>query len=205
MSNEVFEMICAMDRRGIELQLILQCAPTLARLKTSNLFILPREDEDKARFVLRHLGLLGYRLVYDRHRVVFLVFNRDMLTDYLSQPQVQSFLAGYGYRADSFGYILRTFQSRYADYISDRTSFPHEMGALLGYPLEDVTGFIDNDGQDFLYSGYWKVYDGVEEKKALFDSFDQVKDQMIMDLSAGCSISDILDRYKNMSSIKKAV
>ena len=81
MCKEVFEMICAMDRRKVELQIVLQCAPTIAGLKTSNLLIVPREQEDKVRFVLRYSGLLGYRLVYDRKRVIFLVFNKGMLMD----------------------------------------------------------------------------------------------------------------------------
>ena len=59
MCEEVFEMICSMDRRKVELQLVLQCAPTIAGLKTSNLLIVPRDLEDKVRFVLRHSGLLG--------------------------------------------------------------------------------------------------------------------------------------------------
>ena len=98
MSNEVFEMLCAMDRRRIELQIVLQCAPTLAGLKTSNLLIVPRDQEDKVRFLLRHSSLMGYRLVYDRHRVIFLVFNKEKLVDYLSRKDVREFLKGYGYR-----------------------------------------------------------------------------------------------------------
>ena len=36
--------------------------------------------------------------------------------------------------------------------------FPHEMGVLLGYPVEDVRGFMEQNGQNALYQGYWKVY-----------------------------------------------
>ncbi len=43
MSEEVFEIVCSMDRRKVELQIVLQCAPTLAGLKTSNLLILPKD------------------------------------------------------------------------------------------------------------------------------------------------------------------
>ena len=39
-----------------------------------------------------------------------------------------------------------------------RKSFPHEIGLFLGYPAEDVAGFISHKGHDFCYSGYWKVY-----------------------------------------------
>ena len=43
--------------------------------------------------------------------------------------------------------------------------FPHEIGLLLGYPPEDVSGFIENGGKNFLCSGYWKVYKGRQEQE----------------------------------------
>ena len=196
MSNEVFEMICAMDRRNIELQIGLQCAPVVAGLKTSNLLIVPREDEDLVRAVLRHSGLLNYRLAYDRHRVIFLVFDRDILSAYLAREDVTAFLNRAGYRSDSFGYILRTFQERYAAYIAGAGSFPHEIGVLLGYPLCDVTGFIDNGGAGFLYSGYWKVYANVDETRQLFDEFDAAKDEILISINAGSSIRELIDNYR---------
>ncbi len=195
MCEEVFEMICAMDRRGIELQIVLQCAPTLAGLKTSNLLIVPKDQEDKVRFVLRQSGLLGYRLVYDRHRVIFLVFNRDMLMNYLAKSEVREFLAGYGYRTDAFGYSLRNFQERYDSFVNNRKEFPHEMGVFLGYPLCDVKGFIKNGGDGFVLSGYWKVYANAAEAQELFEKFDDVKDDMVRMISKGYSIKDILDIY----------
>jgi hypothetical protein len=182
MSNEVFEMLCAMDRRRIELQIVLQCAPTLAGLKTSNLLIVPKDQEDKVRGVLRHSGLFGYRLVYDRKRVIFLVFNKEKLVDYLSRDEVRDFLRKYGYRTDEFGYCLRCFQKRYDSYVHSRREFPHEMGVFLGYPLCDVEGFIENGGEDFKLSGYWKVYGDAEEAKRLFESFDTIKDEMVCKL-----------------------
>ena len=36
--------------------------------------------------------------------------------------------------------------------------FPHEIGIFLGYPLDDVKGFIDNAGQNSKCTGCWKVY-----------------------------------------------
>ena len=200
MCEEVFEMLCAMDRRKIELQIVLQCAPTIAGLKTSNLLIIPREQEDKARYVLRHSGLLGYRLVYDKRRVIFLVFNRDMLMSYLSQMDVKEFLSSYGYRTDAFGYCLRNFQGRYEQYVRDRKNFPHEMGVFLGYPLEDVEGFIENEGDNFLLSGYWKVYSDQLKKQELFEKFDIVKDDMVRMIGKGCQIKDIILTYSKSSA-----
>ena len=195
MCEEVFEMICAMDRRCVELQVVLQCAPTLAGLKTSNLLIIPKDQEDKVRFVLRHSGLLGYRLVYDRHRVIFLVFNKDMLISYLAKPEIKEFLSSYGYRTDAFGYALRNFQNRYDSYVHKRDSFPHEMGVFLGYPLCDVVGFIQNGGDGFVLSGYWKVYKNATEAQKLFEKFDIVKDDMVRMVFKGYSLRDIVNTY----------
>lgn len=200
MCEEVFEMICSMDRRKIELQLVLQCAPTIAGLKPSNLLIVPRDLEDKVRLVLRHSGLLGYRLVYDKKRVIFLVFNRDMLMDYLSKDEVRAFLIKYGYRTDAFGYCLRYFQKRYDSYIHDRKDFPHEMGVFLGYPLHDVEGFIENGGDNFLVSGYWKVYFDAAKAKGLFEKFDIVKDDMVRMISKGSTIKSIVSYYANSAT-----
>ena len=36
--------------------------------------------------------------------------------------------------------------------------FPHEIGVFLGYPLQDVKGFIENNGRNSKYTGLWKVY-----------------------------------------------
>lgn len=46
-------------------------------------------------------------------------------------------------------------------YQTIQEDFPHEMGILLGYPVEDVEGFIINNGKNELYTGYWKVYDNL--------------------------------------------
>lgn len=192
MSKEVFEMLCAMDRRRVELQIVLQCAPTLAGLKTSNLLILPKDLEDKARYALRNSGLLGYRLVYDRNRVIFLVFNRNMLTDYLKKDEVKSFLLGYGYHSDSFGASLRFFQKRYDSFITNRKDFPHEMGVFLGYPLCDVKGFIKYQGDRYKAAGYWKVYGDTANTTQLFKLFDDVKDTMVCKISQGCTLKEIL-------------
>ena len=41
---------------------------------------------------------------------------------------------------------------------SRRPCFPHEIGLFLGYPLEDVQGFIENCGKNYRLCGCWKVY-----------------------------------------------
>ena len=38
------------------------------------------------------------------------------------------------------------------------SSFPHEIGLFLGYPLADVQGFIAHCGRNYRLCGCWKVY-----------------------------------------------
>lgn len=56
---------------------------------------------------------------------------------------------------------------------------------FLGYPLADVKGFIDHKGKNFLYQGYWKVYENVEERKKLFSVYTIVKQEIVKEIEAG--------------------
>lgn len=49
-----------------------------------------------------------------------------------------------------------------------RSEFPHEIGFFLGYPYEDVIGFIKNRGQNYLEVGPWKVYVNQNQARRTF-------------------------------------
>lgn len=46
--------------------------------------------------------------------------------------------------------------------------FPHEIGLFLGYPAEDVKGFIENKAACSKCSGCWKVYGDEQAARILF-------------------------------------
>lgn len=204
MSQEVFELVQGMDLKSIETQIALQCAPLISGLKVSNLLIISAEDEALVRVILRRFGISFFRLLRTGEKVTFLLFRKNPLEAYLKQQEVEAMLAEAGYAELSLGNILSTFQKRYAHYMSAGGRFPHEMGLLLGYPAEDVKGFVENEGKNFLYSGYWKVYADVEEKRRLFQKFENAKETVIQLLSYGVGIQDILDIYKDENEPKQA-
>lgn len=204
MSQEVFELVQGMDLKSIETQIALQCAPLISGLKVSNLLIISAEDEALVRVILRRSGISFFRLLRTGEKVTFLLFRKNPLEAYLKQREVETMLAEAGYAELSLGNILSTFQKRYAHYMSAGGRFPHEMGLLLGYPAEDVKGFVENEGKNFLYSGYWKVYADVEEKRRLFQKFENAKETVIQLLSYGVGIQDILDIYKDENEPKQA-
>ena len=74
----------------------------------------------------------------------------------------------------------------------EKKDFPHELGLILGYPPEDVEGFVSQQGKNSLYTGYWKVYKDTEAKKALFDRFEYAKEILIHLLSCGIGMKEII-------------
>ncbi|MBQ7128480.1 MAG: DUF3793 family protein, partial [Clostridia bacterium] len=49
--------------------------------------------------------------------------------------------------------------------------FPHEVGLFLGYPPEDVKGFIENNAKCSKCVGCWKVYGDEEKAKKCFENY----------------------------------
>lgn len=195
MSQEIYEIVKGMDLENIETQLALQCAPLITGLKVSNLLIIPKGNEEVVKRILNRTGISFYRLIQTRTKTTFLLFRRNELEEFLSDENVKNVFIRAGYKSLQIGKILRTFSLRYEAYIQGDKSFPHEMGLLLGYPVEDVVGFVENNGKNFLYSGYWKVYENQKDKVKLFDKFKVAEETLIHLLSNGLSMSDIIDIY----------
>ena len=111
------------------------------------------------------------------------------------QDRVCQSMKSFGYESLDLSDVLSRFQKRYADCMEQIAEFPHEMGLLLGYPVEDVEGFIENKGHNYLYAGYWKVYGHVEEKKALFNRYEEARKVLIQLLASGRSVSEMASCY----------
>lgn len=197
MCQEVFEIVQNMDKSHIETRIALQCAPLITGIKISNLLIVSECDEEGVRMILKKSGMIHYRLLRFSGKTTFLVFHKTQLASYLKNFNVLRILEANGYHDLSLGGILRTFQSRYETHMKQGEGFPHEMGLLLGYPVEDVEGFIEHRGKNYLYSGYWKVYKDVEDKKKIFDAYENAKEQLILLLAQGYEMRSIIHIYRD--------
>ncbi|MGN0485307.1 MAG: DUF3793 family protein [Lachnospiraceae bacterium] len=206
MSQDVIEIIQQMDQKKVENQLALQCAPVLTGEKASNLLNIGKENAAVLPKILRGTGISCRKLFERGETVTVLLFWKRELETYFAQRKVQSLLKklGYGKRV-SLEQIFLQFEKSYAEYEKKQAEFPHEIGLLLAYPVEDVEGFIEQKGQRFLYAGYWKVYANVPEKKALFQRFDLAKESVIWMVTNGVSIRDIVNIYLEENNKKQAV
>ena len=184
-----------MDMNNIEVQLALQCAPFIAGLKISNLLNVVLENEIMIRTFLRNAKLSYFCLLRTDSNVVFLLYHRERLERYLLEDEVCKLLAEEGYDVLNLERQLERLGRRYRRYMRERGRFPHEIGIFLGYPVADVRGFVRHKGKDFLYSGYWKVYDNPKETMKLFRNYEYIKEKIIWMLSIGVSMREIIKIY----------
>lgn len=204
MSHEVFRIVEALDQRELETQLALQCAPLLMRIKISNLLIIHKSNKDAVIKLFRKTEI-SYFMIYElEDKIIFLLYRKNELISYLNSDQVKKVMKLLGYNFLELTMVLKEISKRYASYMKEKTDFPHEMGLLLGYPVDDVVGFIENEGQNFLYIGYWKVYNNLSDMILLFDQYNHAKEMVIRMISQGVNISNILG-LNNSNQYKQSV
>jgi hypothetical protein len=176
----------------------MQCAPLITGLKISNLLNIRREDFASMQEIVKRSQFSWYLLIETEEKMIALLFHRDSLECYLRKPKVREMFQQAGYANLSLDGILKEFRVRYAGYMESKNEFPHEMGLLLGYPTEDVEGFITHRGDDCLCVGYWKVYANKERKLKIFERFENAKERLIQLLSCGISMGEIIDMCCNL-------
>ena len=189
MRQEVFEIVQKMDKDNIRTQMALQCAPLITGLKVANLLIIPSKNERFVGAILDGTDISYMRLAKSECKTTFFLYREVSLTGWIMKPENRAFLKEEGYNGKGLSDILKTVQIRYEAYVQKGKAFPHEIGVLLGYPTGDVKGFVVNEGKNYLYSGYWKVYGDLSEAKQLFYKFDRAKEALIELVSKGIGIA----------------
>lgn len=196
MGQDTTYLVNKMDMDEIDVQLAVQCAPVIAGIKISNLFITQIKDEKVLEKALEGTGLVYFNILRFNNRTTYLIFRKEEVEEYISRSENQVFFQRRGYMIPKIEEVLPVLQKKYHQYMTDRKSFPHEIGLLLGYPLEDVEGFINNQGKDFLYTGYWKVFAKLDEKKKLFHQYDNVVREFVYLVSEGLKVKEISYLYE---------
>lgn len=175
-------------------------APTLLGVKCANLISFDVCEGTIAEYLhefadkLSENGLTAIQLCQCRKRTLVYIYNDKMLNAWLSMPQVRQFLSEYGYTCGmSIEQKLRRLSCRISC-----ESFPHEIGAFLGYPIEDVRGFIGNQGKNCLLCGYWKVYENAEKARQTFKIYDRCRDILFDRLKRGLDIFQTISKEENI-------
>lgn len=176
--------------------LAFHCAPTLSGLKPANLITHDSTESfhnspsaNRMNAVLNQQGIRIESIYSCASKELTLVYSEVRLWEHLRQPHIWGFLFSQGYPMyDDLPVVLHALKER----VARSGGFPHEIGVFLGYPLEDVMGFIRNKGQNCKMCGYWKVYGDKDSAIKQFDQFTQCRDLMIEKLIQGVSITQLL-------------
>lgn len=192
MSREMRYLITNVNMKVLDMQLAFQCAPVLMNYKISNLLIVEKEKIKQVVQLFQKTKLYCRLLMVSEEKSAFLVYRKTELVSYLERAEVWALMEAFGYENRQLSKILKEFSRRYTQYVQADGEFPHEMGLLLGYPVEDVVGFIQNEGENFLYSGYWKVYTNLSEALEHFERYNQAKETAVRMIYEGKDIFHII-------------
>lgn len=136
-------------------------------IRRKNLFTLWHCHKEE---LCRELNLEFFELKGGAERVTVLFYRRKMLERYVAHRRNQAFLNSVGYQeAVALEQKLQLLKERFA------YTCNHEVGIFLGIPVEDVVGFVENKGKNYLMCRYWKVYQNRERAELLFRIYDEAR------------------------------
>ncbi len=166
-----------MGRTMIKEIMIEHGAPTLAGIKTGNIFSLEFESEDckteirEINMVLTKKGLRLIPVQKTNKKMMVYLYRPDYLERDLSAPEAEEILADKGYPCgDTACCIAELVRHLAAD-----EEFPHEIGLFLGYPPSDVKGFMKSSCDGVKCTGCWKAYSNENEARRTFERFDRCR------------------------------
>ncbi len=171
------------------------CSPTLAGLKTGNIFTIDKDLIKDINEELRELnqlftgkGLRAIPLKITDKNVMIYLYRPDKLRADLSSREAREILIQKGYSCNSIeNDIVHLIQQ-----IHCSGSFPHEIGLFLGYPPVDVKGFMEDTRKGVKCVGYWKVYGDKEKAEKTFSCYRKCTEVYKKCLSGGRCLSQMI-------------
>jgi len=181
----------------VDTLLVNHCSPTLAGLKMGTLLCLPHEVPWQEHFHIFDIynqkynkkGLHFLILFRCPQRTLLYVYRPAMVEIYLRRKEISSFLQSYGYQSGS---TLTAMLNHLSRRFYEGGCFPHESGIFLGYPLEDVCGFITNQGNHAKLCGDWKVYGDALEASLIFKKFNCCRQDYMNRLAVGTTLESLI-------------
>ena len=177
--------------------LIDHCSPTLAGLKTANMFPVSLDEDqdidDEVRKLNRMFHEKGIRIIVLRRtdrNVLLYVYRPDYLDRDLGCPLAKQILESRGYCCSSSGRCI----VQLIRHMAEDAKFPHEVGLFLGYPPEDVRCFMEDTRRGVKCTGCWKAYGNEEEAQRTFRKYRKCTDVYRREFSKGRSLLQLTVR-----------
>ena len=101
---------------------------------------------------------------------VFFIYKEKALDEFLKKSENQDFLEVYGYLKEM---TLEEKINHLASHYNN--GCPDEIGVFLGFPIDDVKSYIENNGEGYKQCRYWKVYHNNGLAENTFKAYDNAK------------------------------
>ncbi len=173
-------------------------APTICGIKPANLFSV-REECFSAKEFMRwkkafaERGISADAVKSGRKFFLILVYNLRWLREILADSLIRAYMDDKGY-ADCQS--ARKTIVRLLGRMRDPARFPHEVGIVLGYPVQDVVEFERQGGRDCKYCGCWKTYSDVEGARCCQCRFKECSCMCEKWFCEGYPLDRIIEEYK---------
>ncbi len=173
--------------------LVQYASPTLAGIKTGNIFNCKFDLKEKLIAYIHHInkclvpkGICVILLRLRTHSALIYMYRPAKLKQDLDTAEAQELLKAAGYKNTKVSGCLTELIGR----LACEGNFPHEIGLFLGYPPEDVRGFIEGR-KDYKCIGCWKVYGDECRAKETFARFRRCREIYRRQYENGRSIDSL--------------
>lgn len=191
MPVEIVNKLATDGENSVELRLIIQNAAVLKGKRISGMLFLNDKELARISMKLHNTNISLIILCTCKKRHLVMVYRAKELEEHLRSKEVSDYLREFGYRRDDFISNLIRLHQRMNSFYNKMKEFPHEVGVFLGYPICDIKGFLENKGERYLHSGYWKIYGNLEETRKKFLSYDEAREIAIDEFLSGRELESI--------------
>ncbi|MCB2296579.1 DUF3793 family protein [Clostridium tagluense] len=176
--------------------IIRNAAPTIRKHKTSSLINFSNSNrnlnniwEKYKNEVKDKLDVDYFELKKDTTNTFVLFYNKEKINLSIRDKKNMEFLKRFGYKENmDIKQCLLLLGERF------QYMCPHEIGVFLGYPIEDVTSFVDYPNTKCKMVGYWKVYHDIESAEVIFSKYDEIKHSIIQLMMRGMKPTELLKK-----------
>lgn len=182
-----------MSKEKLNYSFINTCAPVIKGLTIANTITGKKGTYNYLLNVLDNSPLSIHLLHKNKKNEIILIYREANLKEYLFKDEVKTYLKELGYKRCDLNYVLNKLTKRFSSFYNKESAFPHELGIILNYPIEDIKGFIENGGKNYLACKYWKVYSNLNETLKVFKEFDKALETSLKQLLSGYRLNEIIE------------
>ncbi len=152
---------------------------------------------------LRETGVRVRAMAHRKGSSMVFVWRPTLMRAFIGRDPEATMLEVEGYDVDSDEACIDRLQARILSFDSrprnpDGTDrFPHEVGFLLGYPLDDVMGFVRTRARA-LARGWWNVYSDVERAQRVFRTYDACVTLADRRMCEGDTLTGLAEQASNL-------